>query len=303
MRSILLAFSLLLLGNLSYGQGKIKGTIYSQDSLQPVQNALIRVIGTEKMVSTSKKGKFEIRLKSKRDSLLITSIGFKDLRIPVNYLQGSDSIILAKVDAILHQAAIQDTILDTLGIVTKSPATFRTGGDPEAMSEITTLIPISKNITSYRINKIFIRGRKFDARNPVQLHIYSVNSQGLPGDELLKKDIILSREQFNSKDRMVTIDVKDQEIVLNNASFFAGVQWISKRRTKQKSGPELYQTYAVPEVLSYYRDLNFDDHFWFIIYENTIRVFMDGKRPAIGIFGNGNPLNLCASAEVEEIPN
>ena len=276
----------------------MKGFIHSKEFNLPISFATVQIIGTNHIVDADENGYFEIESEEKNRHLLITSIGYTDTVI---LFKDVDTIFISPKYFNLEEVMIKNPVVKIFGIVNEKMGTSRIGvGNEVERSEITTLIEISEDVQYYKICKIFIKGKRFSEENPVRLHIYAVNENGLPGEELLKEQVIITKQDFDTKNNIITIDVKEQNIFLQNSSFFVGVQWIALTKVKLYSGPEIIQTYKIPKVLSYYRQANFNNNFWWVQYKSGMQVFKDGKLPAIGVPGKGNPINMCASAEIEE---
>ena len=301
--SIFLFFLLTSLS--SFGQVfLIKGLICSNKEKLPIPYATIQLTGTWNIVDCDENGYFEITSKDESDSIAITSIGFKNLTIPVTYFKNTDSVFIEENFVKMDEVNVTSPVPRIFGIVHEKMGTSRIGvGNEVERSEITTLIEIPEEVQYYRICKIFIKGKRFSEENPIRLHLYVINENGLPGEELLKQQVIITKQDFDTKNNIITIDVKEQNIFLENSSFFVGVQWIALTKVKLYSGPEIIQTYKIPKVLSYYRQANFNNNFWWVKYKSGMQVFKDGKLPAIGAPGKGNPANMCASAEIEAFSN
>ncbi len=149
------------------------------------------------------------------------------------------------------------------------------------------------------------RLKNYSSEYPLRLHIYSLREDGLPGEELLKKQVIFSETNF--KKGILEVDIKEQNIILDRTSFFVGVQWINKstnellrRSTGQKSDNGVGETSLLSERLTYRRGrvLNFK---WYMEFEKGI--FIPGNANEKGVTTpiplKGNPINILASAVIE----
>lgn len=301
MKYIFCKFLFLFFSYTSYSQVVfIKGTVLSNEDNLFIPYATVCIKNTRNFIDADEKGYFEIAAKQD-DSLLITCIGFKNLIVPASYFKNKDNVVLKENFLKMDEVIIKNPITHIFGIVNEKMGSSRTGGSEAERSELTTLIEIPKSLEYYRISKIFIKGKRFSEENPVRLHIYTVNKNGLPGEELLKKQVIIAKEEFNNKNNIITVDVKDQNIILENTSFFVGVQWMTSTKVKLFTGPEIIQTYKVSKVLSYYRPCPRIENCWYISYPSKVLLFLNGELPAVGTLpSKGNPLNMCASAEIEE---
>jgi hypothetical protein len=88
--------------------------------------------------------------------------------------------------------------------------------------------------------------------------------------------------------------VKDQNIMIENNSFFVGIQWLTSTKVKLFTGPEIYETFSHKKLLTYRRQLNIKNNKWFGEFKKDMVFFPGGIIPS-----NDTPINILASAEIE----
>lgn len=274
----------------------LKKQVFDRDTKMPIPYATIQIANTLKYSDSDDKGIFEIEA-SNNDSLLITCIGYKSSKIPVVVSQKNDSLFLDKEVVQLRELIVSKPVINTFGIIDDNKNTSSTGGSQAGRHEMATLIEIPATIKMYRITKVLLKARNFKEENPVRLHIYSVDSLGLPGQELLTKEIVITNDQVDNK--IVSIDVKDQQIVLENSSFFVGIQWLTSTKVKLFTGPEVFETFKEKKLLTYRRSLTVNKNKWFGWFDKRSVIFYPGGETP----NDEKPINMLTSAEIEILSN
>lgn len=137
---------------------------------------------------------------------------------------------------------------------------------------------------------------------PLRLHIYSVGENGLPDKELLKQQIVISENEH--KDGVISINVKNQNIFIEKASFFIGLQFIRVGNIDIPKGRKndigIGETSRIAKRLSFHRGRVFN-YQWYSYNETGVLIPSNivGGKATIPIPLKGNPCNLLASAEIE----
>jgi hypothetical protein len=270
---------------------QLKGVLCNGITKEPIPYATVHIANSKIYSDADENGRFEISV-NKTDSLIISSIGFETLMVAFSTIVAFDSFFLKQCVVNIPEIIITKPIVKTFGSVNDKKDRSITGGSQASRTEVATLIEIPESSSYYRISKIFIRGKDFKDENPVRLHIYAVDSIGLPGRELLIKEIIIKKKEDDKK--VITLDVKDQNIVIENNSFFVGIQWLTSTKVKLFTGPEIYETFRNKKLLTYRRQLNVKNNKWFGEFKKDMVFFPGGIIPS-----NDTPINILASAEIE----
>jgi hypothetical protein len=281
----------LLLSIVSFSQDiLVSGSLYNKYTKEPISYATVRVINSGIYRDADLYGRFVITAMI-NDSLEITCIGYNPLRISINSVTQLDSVFLQQKVVTDPEIKISKPSVEIYGFVNdKKDRTF-TGGSEGGRPEAATLIEIPPDVMYYRISKVMIRGKDFREENPVRLHIYSIDSNGLPGEELLKKSIVIRKEEG---EKVVTIDLKDQNITIEGGGFFIGVQWLTSEKVKMFTGPELYETFRQKKILTYRKINGMNGNKWYAWFRNSVVFFPGGVLPS-----NDVPINMLASAEID----
>ncbi len=159
-----------------------------------------------------------------------------------------------------------------------------------------------ENIKEYKIATVSFKQKNFSADMPLRLHIYSVGENGLPDKELLKQQIVISENEH--KDGIISVNVKNQNIFIEKASFFIGLQWINAGKIDipkvRKNEIGIGETSRIAKRLTYHRGKVFN-HQWYSFSEAGLLIPSKevGKSALVLSPLKGNPINLLASALIE----
>ncbi len=268
----------------------INGVLFNKTQKNPASFVTVGVHNINKYRDADINGNFEITAKSS-DSLIFSGIGYKKCLHAVSEILLKDTIFLETEYIENKPVIILKPKVETFGLNNAKKDRTCTGGSEAGRYELVTLVKIPEIVKAFRLSKIFIKGKDFSNENPVRLHIYNIDSNGLPGTELLTKEIIITS---SDKKDMVTIDVKEQNIVIENNSFFAGLQWITSDKVKMFTGPQIFETFEEKSVLTFRRSLLNRANSWYAFFRKGIFFF-----PSKNIPQNDTPINALIFAEVE----
>jgi CarboxypepD_reg-like domain len=286
--------SIFLFNTVNAQQQLFRKTILDSKTKLAIPYATIHLSNTTKSIDADEKGYFEINT-NLLDSIEFSSIGYNTLKIPIFEMNKSENILLQTKPITMESIIVKKLEKKTFGNINSKINTSSTGSGADVRQEFATLIEVLNGVKTYRISKVFIKGRKFKPENPIRLHIYELDSNGLPGKELMLKERILSNNEVEGK--MITVDIKDQNIILEKPSFFISIQWITSNKVKIFTGPEIYETYSKEKMLTLRRQQNLKSNNWFASWKNNMMVFLPSKDLPIGDIA----VNNLVSAEVEII--
>lgn len=281
----------------------ISGTVFSSKDKKCIPYVSIRVIGSNLLIDADENGRFKVDV-NLADTVLFTCIGYDLFSIEASLYGNRDSIFLKEKIDTLENVVVKNTTFTEVGIINTKQTRSFSGESLSDSYETATLIEIPNTTNTYRISKILFKQKNYSPDMPLKLHIYSSDESGLPGEELLKKQIIISENDY--KDGILQIDIKDQNIILEKNSFFVGLQWIKKSTAIMPKGRKndigVGETNALSRRLTFRRGrvLNYK---WYVNFETGVYVPGDdnnrGAAPPIPL--KGNPINVLASAIVEAI--
>lgn len=147
--------------------------------------ATLTSLGEQKEYVCNLDGKFAGTADS-RDSILISSVGFIDSVYHVASLQNDSVAVLRRKTTVMNEVIIGTGKKQFLGNLDLKQSRSILGGSLSSPSfEIAKLIKAKGINTEFKILKVSFRQKYFCDSMPIMVHIYSVNNDGLPGEDLL----------------------------------------------------------------------------------------------------------------------
>jgi CarboxypepD_reg-like domain len=283
----------------SFGQNKVVGTCLDIETQKPIPFATIYLKQANIFTDADQNGYFEFNF-NMFDTVFVTCIGYEPFKISTSDLLKAQAILLKPLPVQLSEIFIGNRKNISLGDL-KGKKKFDMNSESCTRFEMATKINIPDDVKEYQLKNININGLRFNAENPVRIHIYSIGKYGEPFRELLKKDIIIT--EGYSKSGIISISVEDQNIVLSDKYFFIGIQWIAdnlnKDRIKTKkadvAGPGIYCTYSNTNTVTFTRDLsNKRVGYKWMLYTKEVLYPFDYMLPEKMSY----PLNMLVSCDI-----
>jgi hypothetical protein len=302
MSSKYLLYSLIIfLSTECIGQNvKLAGRVINDKTKLAIPYASGFLMHQKKYFDANDNGQYSI-LADQSDSVGFSCIGFQSRLFSVQELISANQISLQESVNTLEEVVVRSAVAERIGIVNEKQTTSHLGASYDSKYQIVTLIKIADTSKRGVIKNVLFKQKRFDADRPMRLHIYDVNEKGYPGVELLNRDVIINKDNF--KKGYLTIDVREQNILVNGKAFFVGVQWITPSNNENDKGffssSGIGETTKLTSVYSYH---NFTGNpgEWFTFYEHGI-VLSSGKVENLGgkdAKTMGNPRNMLASVDV-----
>jgi hypothetical protein len=280
---------------------KLAGSVVNDKTKLAIPYASGFLMREKKYFDANENGQYSI-LANQTDSISFSCIGFQSRLFSVQELISANQISLQESVNTLEEVVIRSAVAERIGIANEKQTTSHAGASYNSKYQIVTLIKIADTIKRGVIKNVLFKQKKFDADRPMRLHIYDVNENGYPGVELLNRDVLINKDNFNKG--YLTIDVREQNIVINGKAFFVGVQWISPANKEIRKGgfnndTSIGETTKLTSVYSYHNFTGIPGE-WFTYFEHGI-VLSSGKVENLGGKNAkimGNPRNMLASVDV-----
>lgn len=161
----------------------ISGTVVDSETLLPLQNANIYVIQNKTGTTTDRYGKFYLKNISESDTVIISYLGYKQIKLPVSQIQNNRTFYLERV-ILPSQTVLVEASIGQKGI---TPLTFEkikrdqiqkdyvVQDIPQYLSQLPSITFYSENGNGIGYNYLSIRG--FDQRR------ISVSINGIPQND------------------------------------------------------------------------------------------------------------------------
>lgn len=271
-----------------FGQSTSKILILDKKTFQPLSYSTVRIKNKNVGVYADENGLVDLAL-NLNDTLLVSHIGYHNTSISTLSLKKNDTIFLIGEILPLPEISIRNLKpLDepiTIGSINEKPE-IRSGSMIAA--EFATRFLLTKKSRYNRLLKIVIPLSKGNADNKIRLHIYDVNEDLTPGDELLTRDIIIDYSKNSRKP--LEVDIRDMNIIDTSTYIFVGLEWIGNSNERKVQGPYVRFTQKISKQLTYTRTINDSTHSWVKF------------QPKMGN-SSGNPPNLIIGLTVQPLKN
>ena len=262
MKQILIIFSILLFNSV-YSQSKL--IIIDGITKTPLPYATLKLLNKKEIYITNENGFIQFDL-PKPDTILITYVGYKSL----NYIIFID--ITDTIQLFTKGSTLPDFISKKLIPIGKSIKIglhkykknrrfkgfgYHTPNFPG--TEIATYLELPNENEQYKLLKIILPTNKIEKNDPLRLHIYSINEDGEPFEDLMNEDVIM--DQGSNLIGNIELDVSNQNIILNGRGVFAGIQWIGLGN-KIGNNTKVLFTYDYNKSVTFLTHLNFINKKW-----------------------------------------
>ncbi len=212
----------------------------------------------------------------KNDTILITCVGYFDKQI-IDLSTGLSEIILVHKPIELNSVYVGKFKTIQVGI-TNAKKDFSMAASHGYRSEYATHITIPEEFKKYAIQRIYFRVYTKNAKtgnvNPVRVHVYNVNSDGSPGDDLLQTDIVLS--SIILKGKYLVVDIPEPNKVLDQRSFFISMQWLNiQEDTIDYKQPQIAFKRSQNSKTTWMRQSNLLQYSWLKLDKSNLLVYAD----------------------------
>lgn len=243
------------IGTFSYAQGTFNVKVLDKKSNMPVVYAYV-ALGNDFKTYTDTKGYCSIPFADSRDKVTIRCLGYIDYIIIVSEIENSGIVYLKPKDVELPEVVVRPDIgapIITHGYI-KQRHVYTLGSLLPYNVEACTFVPLpttgEKTILTIRIKM-----EQGTLENPVRLHIYSANDNGLPGQELLDSNVIIYNRDIREDE--YTLSVASKNIKIINDKIFIGVEWPGLYKAEAyhfgEIGPRVKRAESISENRTYNR--------------------------------------------------
>lgn len=213
MRNQLFSFFILLMSTSITAQ--VKGKVVDQND-QPIPYVSIFVKDESIATTSDEDGTFYLPLKEEK-TLLFSVLGYEKTSVKSSEV----SIIKMKPTTIeLNEVVVlnkKETKQVEVGMPISFSQAFENGPKIDAR-----FFPYDRKVKKNRyIKKVSIFTESNIETASVKIHFYAVNNEGLPGEELLSKDLIV---QVKKGSRKTYFDVSNRNIVFPREGLFVAVE-------------------------------------------------------------------------------
>jgi hypothetical protein len=161
-----------------------------------------------------------------QDSIIISSVGYKTKILKRDEVR-NDTVYMDRDIRNLPSLTVSPMKYSrevTFGILkAKKSVGWTSGGFGD---EFAQKIAFPDSTKKYKIKTVRIGIERIEPDIPVILHIYDLASNGYPRNNLLQSTILLNKENFNKRKKIVELDVSKENIIITDPSCFIGIEWL-----------------------------------------------------------------------------
>lgn len=256
--------------------------------------ATVKVLNRPTGICADENGCFNLSLQE-NDSLLITRIGYFTKSEKAN----KDTIFLEEKETFLNEIPVTPKKTKNYFFgnantkLEKKSVPFITDGKSASFTEMVSLIEIPDNFQNYKINGVLMIVENPKGKPLTRLHIYAPDLNGLPGEEILREDIIINHCINRNK-----IDLSRFDLFSNERKLFVGFEFLvtdfqeflvtdfQEFKSVSQNRIGFCFTESIPQNFTYIRTVFSEKYKW---------------RPIFALVNNGNPIpdNLMVSLIIE----
>lgn len=245
-----------------FSQETIAGVVINSNNKSPVEYASVSIEKRTIYRDADSSGKFVLPFFAS-DTIIISCIGFIEKRITGEMLKENGMVELVPKVYDLPTVYTGEFKSIKIGIKEKKVSFSMSANLPER-TEYATLIELPAAVKVYTLSKLAfaIRNKEQESIqcNPVRVHVYAVSSNGSPGAELLKKDIVVT--EVNIAKKRLEVELSEQDITLSSPSFFVSIQWIAVNPQINFKQPQIAFTRRVGKPVSWFK-AKFNNYEWY----------------------------------------
>ena len=223
----LLLVSILFFGQTTFAQTSIKGKITYENGDAPAAYASIELAKDKDLKTMSdNKGEFHLNIKEsqKKDSLIITSVGYKTLHMPVSAAIGKSVFKLAESVKTIEGVTVFNSH-NVIGSMSESVGFYRSWNHEHTGGEIGRIfkLPYKK----FKIDKIRFKAGNTCDSCLLRLHMRSLDDNGQPGDEIITDSVLILVNKLSLDSKIPEFDLTPFDFTFTEKEFFVGVELLN----------------------------------------------------------------------------
>lgn len=217
---IILLFFLSLAFLTGNGQQSINGKIYNQKDGKPLSNASVRLPKGNKGMVSDAGGNFELRLQNRytsTDSFLISSIGFKTLKVAVNDGLNQSKFYLTEDSKDLETITIKSYSNEASeGSHSEVTGYFRSWYTKKTGGEIGRILYV--NSDDYKLERVRFKINNQCDTCVLRLHIRALKN-GIPDVDLLRDSVSIVTGKLSFDDKFSEFDLRNYNLFIKKNKY------------------------------------------------------------------------------------
>jgi len=240
-----------------FAQAEIKGRVIYEKDETPAQYATVELLKQKDGSLTDKNGHFSFYIFNHRndDTLLISSVGYETLKIPVaTALKRSEYVLTEKAGNLETVIVKSFTNHDVQGSRAESVGYYRSWNTNNSGGEIGRIFRLPYR--EFKIDKIRFKVSNLCDTCLLRLHIRELTN-GRPGEEIIKDSITTTISKLTLDDKVPEFDISTYDYTFTQPELFVSLEVINCSSKKKETcyfsfagtekGEYIYKSRAVYE--------------------------------------------------------
>lgn len=232
--SLLLPAIILFFSQITFAQTAIKGRIIYKDDDAPAAYVSIELLhdkGPKAMSDNAGNFHLNITEAQKKDSIIISSVGYKSLRMPVSAAFTKSVFTLSQIIKTIEGVTVFNSH-EVIGSTSETVGYYRSWNSKRG-GEIGRIfkLPYKK----FKIDKIRFKASNTCDTCLLRLHVRSVEKNGEPGDELFEDSISVFVHNLSLDSKTSEFDLTPHDFTFTENEFFVGIELLNCGNGKKGS--------------------------------------------------------------------
>lgn len=232
--SFFLSFSIFTFSQNSFAQNVIKGRIIYKNDAAPaafVSVGLALDKGPKAMSDNTGNFHLNITDAQKKDSIVISSVGYKTLSIPVSEALNRSVFSLTEAVKTIEGVTVFNSH-EVIGSMSETVGYYRSW-NPKRGGEIGRIFKLTYK--KFKIDKIRFKASNTCDTCLLRLHIRSVEKNGEPGDEIIYDSIGVFVHRLSLDSKISEFDLTPYDFTFTENEFFVGLELVNCGNGKKGS--------------------------------------------------------------------
>lgn len=217
---IVFVLTLSCLFKTSHAQHSIKGKIFNQKDGKPLSHASVKAPKGNKGLVSDARGNFELRLNnpySLTDSFMISSIGYKTLKVAVNDGVNQSKFYLTEDSKELENITVKSYANEASeGSHSEVTGYFRSWYTKKTGGEIGRILYV--NSDDYKLERVRFKINSQCDTCVLRLHIRALKN-GIPDTDLLRDSISIVTSKLSFDDKFSEFDLRNYNILIRKNKY------------------------------------------------------------------------------------
>lgn len=206
----------------SFAQTLIKGRVVYQKDQEPAAYATIGLNSKKDSVMADKNGNFRLSIHNLKnsDTIIISSVGFETLRMPVSKALLTSEYKLKEIVRNLESVTVFSRY-HTVGDISDRTGYYRSWNTENTGGEIGKIFKLP--FDAFKIEKVRFKAGNTCDTCILKLHIREVVNE-IPGDDLLEKEVTTMVSRLSLDDKISEFDLTPYKITFYEEEIFVSIE-------------------------------------------------------------------------------